>query len=250
MAAKSTAVAITADEAIALLKNTSLPTIVVEGNDDMLIYRKLEEELSSLNVSVLPVGGRGNVLKLFERRGELPAANKILFISDKDMWVISGVPPQFHDAALIFTNGYSIENDVFVDGNFISMLSAAERAEFENDLDQFVQWYALAVSRHLIDPTNPISNHPDCVLDASNFPSLTALRTGESYPARLRGEIRTHYSSHIRGKSLFYLFFRQAAKPKRPVKHNVKSLMETVGSRPGALVGSIFSTSREFFGTT
>ena len=33
------------NELFATLKNSSIPTVLVEGNDDMIFYRRVEEEL-------------------------------------------------------------------------------------------------------------------------------------------------------------------------------------------------------------
>src|SRR5579863_8723513 len=125
------------EEIIALLKQTSLPTIVVEGADDMIVFRRFEDRLSHLGVSVLPVGGRLNVLNIFTRRGEIPAYVKLAFIADQDTWVYTGVPKEYQHANLILTSGYSIENDVFVDGNLVSLLSRKEFGRFLAELQQF-----------------------------------------------------------------------------------------------------------------
>ena len=36
------------DELVSLLKKTNLPTIVVEGSDDIIIFRHLEDRLSKI----------------------------------------------------------------------------------------------------------------------------------------------------------------------------------------------------------
>lgn len=70
----------TFDEFVALLKRTSLPTLVVEGKDDMIVYRRLEDEYCDESLSVLSVGGRDKVLRLFEALSESPVAAKIIFL--------------------------------------------------------------------------------------------------------------------------------------------------------------------------
>lgn len=63
--------ALTTEELIATLRNTSLPTVVVEGLDDMIVYRAIEQRLSHLNVSILPTGGRSKLLDIYKRKGEI-----------------------------------------------------------------------------------------------------------------------------------------------------------------------------------
>lgn len=46
------------DIVIAELQNSTLPTVFVEGKDDMLIYRKFEQLLGTKKVSFYACGGR------------------------------------------------------------------------------------------------------------------------------------------------------------------------------------------------
>ena len=60
---------ISTEEAIAVIKKSSLPTVVIEGADDAIVYRKIED-IGDGFVSLLPVGGRENVLAIFNRKAE------------------------------------------------------------------------------------------------------------------------------------------------------------------------------------
>ncbi len=53
---------LTADELVATLIHTTLPTILVEGTQDMTIYRWLENHIGLSNTDILPCGGRNNLL--------------------------------------------------------------------------------------------------------------------------------------------------------------------------------------------
>ena len=55
----------TATEIVSSLAHTSIPTIVVEGRDDMSILRLLEDKSG---INVLPCGGKDCLLEVFERR--------------------------------------------------------------------------------------------------------------------------------------------------------------------------------------
>ena len=99
----------TVDELVAMLGHAELPTVIVEGKDDMRIYRWVEGRVGSQNANVLPAGGRENLLSVYQRRNEfthLPVA----FVADRDLWLFSGIPEIYHD--IIWTLGYSIENDL------------------------------------------------------------------------------------------------------------------------------------------
>lgn len=230
---------ITIDEIIALLRKSSLPTVVVEGVDDMVVYRKLEGRFESIGLSVLPVGGRDKVLEVYERRHELSGALCPVFVADLDSWAISGIPSEYVDSTLVFTTGYSIENDVYVDGQLRNLLNGSEVGRYESELSDFIEWFALALSRHIVDSTKPIALHPDHVLDSTQRPGLMALLPGEAYPALLRGRINAEYSSLLRGKSLLALLVRNVSYKGRAVRHHHNALMESVAVRPGALLGRI-----------
>lgn len=224
---------LTVDEVLSLLQRTSLPTIVVEGRDDMIVYRRMEERLEGLGVSVLPVGGRSKVLQIFERRSEIPRNVQCAYVVDCDTWIYSGIPAPYKDGCLILTSGYSIENDVFVDGDLQRLLTPTERLEFQRDLQRFIHWYALELSRALSDDSGEISLHPSNVLDAARYPVLTALRPSEPYPDSLRTEIEANFQRLLRGKSLMALLVSKLSHSRRVPKHSHKALLESVAVTPG-----------------
>ena len=116
----------TVDELVATLRRSRLPTIVVEGRDDMRIYRWIEPRVSNVDTSVLPVGGRNKLLSIYERRNEysqLPVA----FLADRDMWLFSGIPEQYNH--IIWTLGYSIENDIYSGSELENLLDVEEAKE-------------------------------------------------------------------------------------------------------------------------
>jgi hypothetical protein len=228
------------EEIISLLKKTSLPTVVIEGNDDMVVYRSLEERLAHLGVSMLPVGGRQKVLKIFERMSEISGSIKLAFIADKDVWVTVGVPPEYVNDHLVFTEGYSIENDVFVDGELWRLLNRDEFSRFEIEVRDFVEWYALALSRFLRDNGEQISRHPDYVLNPQERPRLLALRAGEAYPDAMRDSIFALYKYQLRGKSLLNLLVRNTNRGGGP-HHTDGSLLASVAIRPGANLNRIMN---------
>ena len=227
------------DEIVETLKRTSLPSIVVEGLDDIIVYRRIEERMSFIGADVLPALGRETLLQVFDRRSELPSTAKVVFIADKDTWVHIGVPANYCDQMLILTDGYSIENDLYRDGQLESLLLSAERQAFEKELENFVSWYAIALSRYLIDGNENIRRHPHHVLNRDFFAALVSLRHGESDPKELRDMIRRDYPRLLRGKSLMSLLVRQTTKTGRHPQHQHQALLELVAINPGPLLQEI-----------
>ncbi len=234
MSTKTLTIEITTEEIIAILKRTSLPTVIVEGCDDMIVYRNIEKELAHLGVSMLPVGGRRNVLDVFNRKNEIPNHVRVAFIADKDIWVITDIPEEFADDQLIFTEGYSIENDIFMDGKLCDILNDSEK--FEEELKDFIEWYALAINRMINGCSETISLHPNEVLCPNKRPWLLKLKDGEEYPEELRYRIANDYMRMVRGKSLISLFLRNAKN-----KYTHKSILELVAIRPGPMLKRIIS---------
>ncbi len=207
----------------------------------MIIYRRFEDNLAHVGVSVLPVGGRRKLLQVFDRRHEIPLSVKAIFIADQDTWINSGVPREYQDQKLLFTDGYSIENDVYRDGELWKLLQIPDRNRYEEEIKIFVEWYALALSRHLADSTCTIALHHDHVLNPAQKSALLALQPAESYPNALRQEILNDYGRLLRGKSLFPLFIKHTNAKGRGVRHTDSGLFDMVAVNPGALLKDLLS---------
>lgn len=230
---------LTTEELLATLRNTSLPTVIVEGLDDMIVYRAIEQRLSHLNVSILPTGGRSKLLDIYKRRGEIHTNSALVFIADKDLWIQTGIPPDLTGPNIIWTDGYSIENDAIRDGELTNLLKAGEKEKFNAELVEFLHWYALAVSRHLEDASVPICRHPNHILDAEEKHELTKCAEGEDYPAALYAQISSDPKRIVRGKSLLLLLVRNLSYKGREPKHNDKALLEVAAMKPGPLLSGI-----------
>lgn len=227
------------DELLRTLKNSSLPTVLVEGKDDMIFYRRLEEDLYDLGVDILPAGNKDKVLEIREKIVSEGLSIPIAFIVDKDLWVNFGIPPEYQDD-VITTNGYSIENDMFFDGELLTLLDKDEKEIFKIELEKFIRWYALAVDRNInsrfVVENNEYSyrNNPHQVLD-ENFLSRELTLIGEEiYPEELYTSILNEYGMKLRGKSLFQLLTRQLSGQHRKTnKFGIHQLIEIGAARKG-----------------
>ncbi|MGS1117732.1 DUF4435 domain-containing protein [Castellaniella sp. UC4442_H9] len=236
----------TVDELFELLKRSGLPTILVEGKDDIIFYRNVEQGLSKLGLDVLPAGNKDAVLKLLYKLHEQHVKNPIIFIVDNDLWVHSG--KDVNDARLITTEGYSVENDIFSDGDLCALLNERELVTFQAELQRFIRWYALAVSRQLRGIPCEFRTHPKKVLESPEFcEQQLKLFDGETYPADLYNEITSNYQRLLRGKSLFGLLLRQLSGAHRKTKFGVHQLMEFGASRKGEKYDRICTLVREAF---
>ena len=95
---------LTVDEIVAYLSRSQLPTVVVEGKDDMRIYGWAEARVGNTKAYVLATGGRNTLLAVYQRRNEF-ANLPVAFVADRDLWLFSEIPADYHD--VIWTQGYS-----------------------------------------------------------------------------------------------------------------------------------------------
>ena len=224
----------TTDELLETLKRTALPTVLVEGVNDIIFYRKIEGELEDIGVDMLPAGNKDAVLELHEKLKLTNISSPIAFIVDNDLWIHKPPANKYNIESIITTNGYSIENDLFIDGNLQKLLSPDEEIKFKDELHRFTRWYALSVNKQLNGGNSAFRTHPMKVLDDNEFyEKETALNINEPYPEKLFEEIIENYGRILRGKSLFAILVRQLSSKKREVKFSVKQLMELGASEKG-----------------
>ena len=203
----------TVEHLVGVLRRSRMPSIVVEGNDDVIIYRELAKRLGVLEVILRPSGGRNKLLQIYERRSEF-AHVPVVFIADQDMWMFSGIEPDYDD--IVWTHGYSIENDLYSDADLERFLDESETAEHQQVLNAISTWFAFAVEIYLA------GNNPDLNLHCDEMvpPGKTELDTGfcvrrgfRMPSTELVQQIRDKYQLLLRGKQLFQLLVRFLSKP-------------------------------------
>jgi hypothetical protein len=238
------------DELIGTITHSSLPTVIIEGVDDVIVYRKLEDIFFDLGLSVLPVFGRNNVIKIFDRLHEFAHADKFAFIADNDVWGVLGTPAKYLSKHIIFTDGYSIENDIFKDNEIIKYMEGDELATFQQEVKRFSYWYALVVRR-----TNDkqqgakIKTYVGDILDSRDeYERQVALIEGEQYPHELLDLINSDFAKYLRGKSLMQLVSRQLERKNRDIKVKPNFFFAQSRAKPGPLLSRIYNDVGNFFG--
>ena len=71
----------------------------------------------------------------------------VAFVADKDMWLFSGIPSNYD--GVIWTDGYSIENDLYAGTELENLLDAEEALEHQQTLNAIVEWFAFEVEECL-----------------------------------------------------------------------------------------------------
>ncbi|MBC6427212.1 MAG: DUF4435 domain-containing protein [Ekhidna sp.] len=217
---------LTVDEIVETLKRSSLTTVLVEGKEDVIIYRWLEDEIGITNASFLPCGGRSKLLKIYKRRNEFTEIS-VIFVADRDTYVYINPPKKYNE--MIWTNGYSIENDLYYGRNIESLLSNKEKDTFLKSLNSFIGYYAFEVQNLLDGNEYNLKKHPQEILcDVQHEIKEEFLETINFKKAgkELENNIKENYDVLVRGKSLFALLTRILSNKTRKIKHSKLSLLE------------------------
>ena len=216
----------TVDELVATLRRSQLPTVIVEGKDDVQIYRWVEARVGSQNANVLPAGGRNNLLSVYQRRDEythLPIA----FVADQDLWLFSGIPQDYH--GIIWTQGYSIENDLYAGADLENLLEADEIEEHQQVLDSIIEWFAFEIEEHLEGREAQVDKHCNEIVPIGETEMDQGFRQSRGFlppDQALHQQIQAAYQLQLRGKLLFQMLSRFLNAPNRRPKYPILALHE------------------------
>ncbi|MDC4645940.1 DUF4435 domain-containing protein [Acinetobacter baumannii] len=217
---------------ISTIKNSkSGKYVVVEGEDDIVIYRNLITLYGSKGINVMPAGGRDKVLEIFDALKETLHLDKAIFIVDQDSWIFKGIPLQYQHPYIICTSGYSIENDVYLDRQLDTLMQGTNVfSAFQQELQIYLKWFTLAITRFC---TNDNANseildiHPQNFFQSSStIESYCSLEAGEVFPQSTYEDLLLNYGLKFRGKCLLPLAIRALGNRPNAPKYNSKTIME------------------------
>lgn len=220
----------TVEDLVLALHFSNKPNIVVEGEDDEIIYGKLVERLGRFDIGLFSAGSRKTLLHLYEElshyesRGDFRHA-PVAFIADRDMWLFRGIPACYDN--IIWTEGYSIENDLYSNVKLRDRIG--NKTEYNQVIDSISMWFAYKVEEYLEKNPPPPKKVFQSFRDEEHVDvghRLGRIIPGER-PAlapdleflpsdhdRVRA-VRTSYHLQLRGKLLFQLLVRFLNKPKQ-----------------------------------
>jgi hypothetical protein len=130
---------------------------------------------------------------------------------------------------MVWTEGYSIENDVYTGSSVENLMEPQERAGFERLLDQVCEWFCFEIEECL-------AGRPSCegagigrVLTESRDGVCKVFLNQRGFRTPLAGllnDLRSNYRLKLRGKTLFSLLAQIVSAPDRQAKHSVRGLIE------------------------
>lgn len=218
----------TVDELVSILRRSKLPTVVVEGRDDMRIFRWMEDLVKAHEVDVLGVGGRPNLFAVYDRRSEF-AHLPVAFMADRDKELFTQLPVGYEE--IIWTQGYSIENDLYAgaDPSLENLMDPHEADEHRQLLNTIVKWFAFEVEEFLAGRDHEFDHHCNEIvhLDQTVMDNDFRQRRGFRQPnSELEQQIREAYQLQLRGKQLFQMLVRFLSAPNRSAKYSYHGLHE------------------------
>ncbi len=215
------------DEIVGVLKRSSLPTLLVEGDDDIIVWRWMQEQFSALNISVLQCGGREQLIEVFRRRSEF-SSTRVSFVADSDVWFFKGVPLSLR--GINFTKGYSIENDLVEDAELINLLDSQERGKFHSLLNEIAPWFASQIELAIANSPIKIDIHINelCPPDSSCIDPKFAHHL--PLDPLLQSFISSQWMLAFRGKLLWQALVRFLSRPRRQSKYSYINLLEIASS--------------------
>ncbi len=214
------------EEIIAYLGKTSLPTLLVEGEGDAAIYRWLEDRLGSFSGSVLFCSGRNSLISIYRKRATFPHG-KLVWLADLDMWRFSAPPPDL--GGIVFTAGYSIENDLYAGSRIEDLLGADERVRHQQLLTIVCRWFSFEVQEFLAGREAQVAHHIGKVVDLTNMEirPLFARERGYSEPdSSFVQSILDEYALSLRGKTLVQALVALLSDKQRASKFSHANIIE------------------------
>jgi len=186
-------------EIISTIKRSDLLNVIIEGKDDILVYRKLEKIYFDQDLSLIAAGCRPNVLKVFDEIKDSNELNNCIFIVDQDTWIINGIPQKYTHNRILTTSGYSIENDVYIDSKIEDIIDTHKNInEYKSHLEKYITWFTLAISRNSSLKITPFKFFES----ENNINNFTSLNNGEIFNNQLHQDLINNYHYKLRGKNL------------------------------------------------
>jgi hypothetical protein len=216
----------TEQEIIDYLGKTSLPTLLVEGEDDAAVYRWLEAQLGVFSGSVLFCSGRDVLISIYRRRDTFPHG-KIAWLADLDMWRFSVPPADL--AGIVFTTGYSIENDLYAGAGVESLLEAAERNQHTQLLTVLCRWFAFEILEFQAGRPAEVATHIKRIVDFAAMdlsPDFRARRGYSEPDATLVNQVLSDYKLQLRGKTLLQALIQFLSDARRNPKYGYAAIVE------------------------
>lgn len=215
----------TTDEIIGTIKHSNDLIILVEGIDDIRIYRWLLESIGKGDC-LLSTSGSNTLKAVFRRKNEFED-KKVIFITDKDVLVYSdSISSEYN--GIVFTKGYSIENDLYQGKKlYDDFFDKKDRELFDKALDSFLLYYARELDNLKEGKDYNFREKPEKILEKNDFKLKKNLYPNPPTPTEgSLTQLKEKYDLLVRGHSLFKLIAMVLHRKKRESKYKEDNIYE------------------------
>lgn len=143
------------------------------------------------------------------------------------MWLFSGIPPDYDE--LIWTEGYSIENDLYAGADLESLLDPEEAQEHRQLLDAVAEWFAFEVEEYLAERHFEVNIHCNRVVPPGRTEMDERFRKNRGFRSpdeEIHRQVREKYQFQLRGNQLFQMLVRFLSATDRDSKYSCENLGE------------------------
>lgn len=219
---------LTTQEILSTLRHSCITNVLVEGVDDLQWYGLMLQK-AKICAEPIQAGGRENLLSVFEQLTPSERVTNIC-VADQDIWYFIGIPKQYSD--VVFTTGYSIENDVLHNSAAINLISEDELQLIEKYRSILSEWFAFCIDEKKQGRTPVLDVHPEHIVkkegEAVSWRPNYQSQIGFVRPKEL--DVKKVYDEFylgFRGKSLvkLYALILSSRKGKNP-KYSDSQLMD------------------------
>jgi hypothetical protein len=150
------------------------------------------------------------------------------------MWFFASVPSDY--TGIIWSIGYSIENDLYEHSDLENLLDDHEATEHQALLSCLCRWFAFEVEEYLAGRECQVGTHVNRILSREKLdvdPSYAESRGMRLADIALVSRIQMDYRLAVRGKQLFQLLLVFISARKRKSKFSTENLYELCVKKQG-----------------
>jgi hypothetical protein len=154
---------------------------------------------------------------------------KVVFVADMDKYLYTGIPADYND--VIFTTGYSIENDLYHNSAIDTLMTKDDKVVLMAIISNFAKWYARQVHQIESGLDAELSNSPYTVIFNTHpfglQPQHAINESDVNIYRSIYDRIIANYSLQLRGHSLMtILVMTFENRPKGDSRYYEKNLTE------------------------
>jgi hypothetical protein len=143
------------------------------------------------------------------------------------MWRFSQPPPDLN--GIVFTTGYSIENDLYAGSDIEALLDNTERIRHSQLISTVCRWFAFEVLEFQAGRNYQVSHHIRHVIDFVTMDLSAAFCSQRGYsepnPAFV-GLLVSDYKLRLRGKTLMQVLIAHLSDSNRTPKYSNAAIIE------------------------